>query len=179
MRQVSYTKRVYFISLGIAVGSGVLASLLNVALAYGGAITSSVVADGGSPSMAPFAVWPIALLGGSIANIAYAVYLLSRNRSWVLFKDSFTELFFPVLSALLWMGGIALYSSGTTYLGMLGVSIGYAVFMITMVLSGQLAGILTGEWKLMTPPTYRAFIGGIGLLLVAVLMMGVSRYFSR
>ena len=179
MRQVSYTKRVYFISLGIAAGSGVLASLLNVALAYGGAITSLAVARGGNPSMAPFAVWPIALLGGSIVNIAYAVYLLCRNRSWVLFKGSFTEIVFPILSAVLWMGGIALYSSGTTYLGVLGVSIGYAVFMITMVLSGQLAGILTGEWRLMTPPTYRAFIAGIGLLLIAVLMMGGSRYFSR
>jgi L-rhamnose-H+ transport protein len=179
MRQVAFTRQAYSISLGITVGSGILASLLNVALAYGDPITSLVEARGGSPSMAPFAVWPIALLGGSIANIAYAVYLISRNRSWGLFRGSISEGAFPVLSALLWMGGIALYSSGTTYLGTLGVSIGYAVFMITMVLSGQLAGILTGEWRLMPPTTYRAFVAGIVLLLIAVLMIGGSRYFVQ
>lgn len=179
MRHVAYSRRVYFLSLAIAAGSGVLASLLNVALAYGGAITSLAVSHGGSMAMAPFAVWPIALLGGSIVNIAYAAYIVSRDKAWGAFRGGILEVLFPFLAALLWMGGIALYSSGTTYLGVLGVSIGYAVFMLIMVLSGQLAGAMTGEWKSMTSQTYRAFFSGIAALLVAVLIMGGSRYFAK
>lgn len=179
MRQAGLSKTAYMLSLGIAAGSGVLASLLNVALAYGGAITSLTVQHGGSPAMAPFAVWPIALLGGSLVNIAYAIRTISRDRSWGAFRGNYVEILFPFLSALLWMGGIAVYSSGTTYLGVLGVSIGYAVFMIIMVVSGQFAGIITGEWNFMRASTYRAFFSGIAVLLVAVLMMGGSRYFSN
>lgn len=179
MRQTAFTKEAYFLSLGIAAGSGVLASLLNVALAYGGAITSLAVLHGGSPSMAPFAVWPIALLGGSIVNIAYAAYVISRDQSWGDFKGGYIETLFPFFAALMWMGGIAVYSSGTTYLGILGVSIGYAVFMIVMVVSGQFAAVVTGEWSLMRASTYRSFFSGIAVLLMAVLMMGGSRYFAQ
>jgi L-rhamnose-H+ transport protein len=178
MRQVSYSRRVYTISLGIAVGTGILASLLNFALALGGNIEEAVVAHGGSASMAPFAVWPLALLGASIVNIGHPVILITRNRGWGLFKGSIAELFFPALAGLLWMGGIAIYSSGTTYLGLLGVSIGFAVYMITATLVGQLIGVVTGEWKGMPSSTYRAFIIGIVLLVIAVLMVASSRYFS-
>lgn len=179
MRQAGLTKRAYLLSLGIAAGSGVLASLLNVALAYGGAVTALAVAHGASPAMAPFAVWPIALLGGSLINIAYAVRIISREHSWGAFRGNYVEVLFPLLAALLWMGGIAVYSSGTTYLGVLGVSIGYAVFMIIMVVSGQFAGVMTGEWKLMRASTYGSFFSGIAVLLIAVLMMGGSRYFAN
>lgn len=179
MRQTGFTKGAYLLSLGIAAGSGVLASLLNVALAYGGAITSLAVAHGASPAMAPFAVWPIALLGGSLVNIAYAVRIISRDQSWGAFRGNYVEMLFPFLAALLWMGGIAVYSSGTTYLGVLGVSIGYAVFMIIMVVSGQFAGVMTGEWNFMRASTYRSFFSGIAVLLIAVLMMGGSRYFAN
>ena len=156
----------------------ILASLLNLALAFGGHIEEMVVARGGSASMAPFAVWPLALLGASIVNIGHPVILITRNRGWGLFNASIAELSCPVLAGLLWMGGIAIYSSGTTYLGVLGVSIGFAVYMITATLVGQLAGVVTGEWKAMPSSTYRAFIVGIVLLVIAVLMVASSRYFS-
>lgn len=179
MRQAGLSKRAYLLALAISAGSGVLASLLNVALAYGGAITNLVVERGGNPAMAPFAVWPIALLGGSLVNIGYAIRVISRDQAWGAFRKGRVEVLFPLAAALLWMGGIAIYSSGTTYLGVLGVSIGYAVYMIILVLSGQLAGVATGEWKLMHASTYRSFISGIAVLILAVLMMGGSRYFSN
>jgi L-rhamnose-H+ transport protein len=179
MRQEGMSRSAYFISLGIAAGSGVLASLLNVALAYGGAITALVVVRGGNAALAPFAVWPIALLGGSLVNIAYAIYLISREKSWGCFRGHYIEVLFPLLAASLWMGGIAVYSSGTTYLGILGVSIGYAVFMIIMVISGQIAGVMTGEWSAMRASTYRSFFSGIAVLLVAVVMIGVSHYLTQ
>ncbi len=179
MRQASYSASAYIFTLGIAIGSGVLSSLLNIALAYSGHIMKLAEQQGGQPSWTPFAVWPIALLGGSLANIGYAMYLLSKNKTWGNFRtDFFPELFYPVLAACLWMAGIALYSSGTTYLGSLGVSIGFAVFMITMIVSGQFTGLITGEWRLMKPKTYISFAAGVGLLILAVLTIGLSKYFE-
>ena len=121
MRQSSYSGSAYLMVIGIAVASGVLASLTNIALAYSGTITRSVELEGGRSYWAPFAVWPIVFLGGSIANIGYAVYLMTKNKTWSRLVSSPSEPFNPFLAACLWMGGIALYSSGTTFLGSLGV----------------------------------------------------------
>jgi L-rhamnose-H+ transport protein len=179
MRQSSYSGSAYLFTVGIAVASGVLASLLNIALAYGGSIMKNAESHGGRSSWAPFAVWPIALLGGSMANMAYAAYLITRNKTWGRLTGGFRELGNPLLAACLWMGGIALYSTGTTFLGSLGISVGFALFMISMILSGQIAGIVTGEWKLMKRRTYLTSVAGVSLLVLAVITIGFSKYVGK
>ena len=175
------TRGRYVVDLAIGTVSGVLASLLNVALGYSGDIIAKVEAEGGQASWAPFAVWPIALLGGSSVNFAYASYLLTINHTWSRFiSNSFIigvrEAFNPILAGCLWMGGIALYSSGTTYLGVLGVSIGFALFMSLIVLCGQFAAIITGEWAGCESAIYRPFIFGIALLFLAMGAIGAANY---
>jgi len=179
MSQVASTPMGYFMSIGIAVGSGVLASLMNVALAYGGDIMQKVRGAGGQASWAPFAVWPIALLGGSLVNIAYCIFLLSRNRTWGNFRGGIREAFNPMLMAFVWMVGIALYSSGTTFLGVLGVSIGFGLFMIVQILTRQLASVSTGEWYFTRPLTSKAFGVGIALLCVAFVVIAAANYMGR
>jgi L-rhamnose-H+ transport protein len=180
MRQENMGGSAYILTLGIAVGSGILSSLLNIALAYGTGIMKAGELFGVKPSWAPFAVWPIALLGGSIVNLAYSAYLLTGRKTWSHFNGfALKEAINPVLAALLWMAGIAVYSSGTTFLGNLGVSIGFAMYMIAMILNGQLAAIVSGEWRLMRRRTYRLFAFGVSLLVVAVITIGTSNYVNK
>jgi L-rhamnose-H+ transport protein len=179
MSQVASTRAGYILNVGIATGSGVLAALLNVALAYGGDIMQKVRVEGGQASWAPFAVWPIALLGGSLVNIAYCIYLLSHNQTWGNFRGGIREVFNPVLAGLMWFGGIALYSSGTTFLGILGVSIGFGLYMIIIVLSGQMAAIFTGEWYLTRRVTSGSFGAGIALLVLAFIAIGAANYMGK
>jgi uncharacterized membrane-anchored protein len=77
------------------------------------------------------------------------------------------------------MGGIALYSSGTTFLGVLGVSIGFGLYMIMIILSGQLAAVFTGEWYFTRRVTSRAFGAGIALLFLAFIAIGAANYMSK
>ena len=179
MSQVASTRTGYILNAGIAAGSGVLAALLNVALAYGGDIMQRVRVEGGQASWAPFAVWPIALLGGSLVNITYCIYLMSLNQTWGNFRGGIRELFNPVLAGFMWMGGIALYSSGTTFLGILGVSVGFGLYMIMIILSGQLAAVFTGEWYFTRRVTSRAFAAGIALLFLAFIAIGAANYMSK
>jgi hypothetical protein len=157
----------------------VLASLLNVALAYGGDIMQKARVEGGQASWAPFAVWPIALLGGSLVNIAYSVYLLSHNRTWGNFRGGIREVLNPALAAIMWMGGIALYSSGTTFLGILGVSIGFGLYMIMVILSSQLAAFFTGEWYHTRRVTWASFGAGITLLVLAFIAIGAANHMGK
>jgi L-rhamnose-H+ transport protein len=179
MTQEAHSRLSYFFFVGLAFAAGVLSALLNLALAYGGDIMEKVRAAGGAASWAPFAVWPIAFFGGSIANITYCVYLLSKNHTWGNFTHGIREVFNPFIAGCMLLAGISLFSSGTTFLGILGVSVGFALYTITVILCGQLAAIFTGEWSRMPWSISRFFAAGIACLFIAVLVIGASNYFGR
>ena len=140
MAQTASTRKEYVMNVAIAFGAGALSALLNISLAFSAGIMDKVRSHGGQAAWAPFAVWPIALVGASLVNLAYSINFLFKNESWVYFPKKLSEIGNPVLAALMWMGAIALYSSATTYLGTLGISIGFALFTLTMIVSGNWPG---------------------------------------
>jgi L-rhamnose-H+ transport protein len=160
----------------LCVVSGFLAALLNIALAFGGDIVQLARAQGAPASWAVFAVWPIALLGGLVVNLGYSVYLLTRNKTWGNFAAKPLEMGAAILGGSIWMIAIAIYSSGTVYLGILGVSVGWALFSITLILSGNLAGLLTGEWKSITRRIFNVNVAGVAVLVVATIVMAAANY---
>jgi L-rhamnose-H+ transport protein len=178
MAQKASTRKEYVRDVAIAFGAGALSALLNISLAFSTGIMHKVRSHGGQTAWAPFAVWPIALLGASLVNLTYSVYLLFKNGSWGLFPRKISEIVSPVTAALMWMGAIALYSSATTYLGTLGISIGFALFTLTLILSGQLAGVVTGEWRFMLRSVYSSFVAGIGFLVLAILAIAAANYYQ-
>jgi L-rhamnose-H+ transport protein len=178
MSQEKPTRKSYILMVLVAILSGLLAAFMNLALAYGGEISKGAEQAGAPPQWAPFAVWPVAFIGGSVMSFAYSFFLLSRNKTWMHFAGPKREILNPVVSACMWTGGVLLYSSATTYFGVLGVSIGFALFFIVLMICGQLMGALTGEWRQMQPKTYGTFALGIALLCVAVVTFGAAHYFS-
>jgi L-rhamnose-H+ transport protein len=66
----------------------------------------------------------------------------------------------------LWMAAFALYGVSSAYLGKLGTSAGWAIFQIFMILTANLSGVLTGEWK--AAPRYARHALNTGLFLLAV-----------
>jgi L-rhamnose-H+ transport protein len=172
----SRSRGAYPLVMLIAVISGLFAALLNIALAFGGDIVTLARAQGAPAAWAVFSVWPLALLGGLIINLAYSVFLMMRNHSWAGFTEKPGEILFPVLGGSLWMIAIAIYSSATVFLGLLGVSVGWAVFQITLILSGNLAGIWTGEWRTATKNIFNINLAGVAVLFAATVMMAIANY---
>jgi L-rhamnose-H+ transport protein len=175
----SNSRRTYVTAMVLAVVSGLLAALLNIALALGGRIVELARAEGAAASWAVFAVWPIALSGALLTNLAYAVYLLFRNHTWANFLASPAEVGKPILAGALWMIPIAIYSSGTVFLGILGVSAGWALFQVMLLVSGNLAGIRTGEWRYTGKRIFQVNLAGVGVLLAATAMMGAANYLAH
>ena len=169
----------YFAVMLLAVISGLLAALLNIALAFGDEIVGLARAEGAPAHWAVFSVWPLALLGGMIVNLAYSSYLLSRNHTWRNFFDRPLEVGGPIAGGSVWMIAIAIYSSGTVFLGLLGVSVGWALFQITMILSGNLAGIWTGEWRATGSTIFGVNLTGVVTLLVATIVIASANYMIR
>jgi L-rhamnose-H+ transport protein len=115
-------------------------------------------------------VWPVALAGGLLPNLAYTLYLLGRNRSWNKLRSVYPDFFLSLLMGLLWIFAVAIYGLATYQLGRLGDSAGWAIYQITMVPTASAAGVLSGEWKNATARSVRCFTFGIATLVVAVTM---------
>lgn len=155
----------YALALASAVICGVLAPMLNYSFAFGQNVADQAVRQGVPHAAAVYAVWPVGLFGGFIPNAAYCLYLLGRNATWKNFRTSpGNGVGFGSLMGILWMGAMAVYGVSSVYLGALGTSVGWALFQIFMIITANLSGVLTGEWKDTSAANKRKL--GVGLLLL-------------
>jgi len=170
----SPSHRSYFAAILLAVLCGLMAPMLNYSFAFGQDIAKSAVVLGNQPAHAAYAVWPIALAGGLIPNVAYSLWLLVKNRTWSLFRSTPPDLLRSSLMGVLWMGAFALYGMSATYLGALGTSVGWGLLQIFMIMTATMAGVLTGEWKHAGRSAKVLLGSGIASLTVAIVLLAVS-----
>ena len=140
-------ERSYMIGVFMAAAAGLLAPMLNYSLAFGDIFILEALRHQATPPDAPYAVWPIALFGGSLPNLAYAGWLMYRNKSWGNFIPVWPQILTGTMMGVLWMGSVAAYGTATTLLGMLGASIGWSIYQISMILTANISGWIAGEWK--------------------------------
>jgi len=161
--------------VAIAVLCGIMAPMLNYAFAFGQPIAEAAVRMGTSKESAGYAVWPIALLGGLGPNVAYSVYLLQRNRTWNRFKGGWVRDGSMGLGmGIFWMGAMSLYGVGSVFLGTLGTSVGWALFQIFMIMTANLSGVLTGEWKGAPRAAILRLSIGLALLAAATILIALG-----
>lgn len=162
---------------------GILSGLLPVAMAtrWSGRLASAVVLYGGAPATrASNAVLALVLIGGSLPNCSYCVYLLVANRSYRLYNRrgggrswgavlSMTALY----SASLVLWGFAV---SPALLGVLGVSVGWAMFVGMIVISSTVAGLMNGEWKDADTSALRTLAMSLGCLLLSMVLICFGNY---
>jgi len=164
----------YVVVVLMAILCGFMAPMLNFSFAFGQDIARKAVSLGNSELRAGYAVWPLALAGGFLPNIVYSVFLLQKNHSWKLFKESVPDPAFSALMGTSWMGAFALYGVSATYLGSLGTSIGWGLFQIFMIMTAMLSGVFTGEWKRAPRSAVTLLITGFGSLIAATALLAAA-----
>jgi len=160
----------YLTGLLMALCSGVLASFMNVGVAFGAPLAAQAAAQGSSQSSSMYAVWLPLLLGGAIPNFLYCLFLLNSRKTWRRYRGTSqswnTSL--AAVMAILWFFSTALYGVASHSLGAWGAVLGWPVFMSVIVIGAGLLGIVTGEWSHSgrSPVLFQA--GGILLLVFAI-----------
>jgi L-rhamnose-H+ transport protein len=150
--------------------SGVLGSLLNLGLAYGNGIQEEARLRGASNTMTSNAVWLPCVYAGFIPGVIYCLYLMKKNASVAGIRTQ-AAWYYWIMAAcmgLLWYGSILLYSLSTSRLGELGPSIGWPLFLSSIVLVSTSIGVLTGEWSPSLRGPFRTLLIGLLLLLSAI-----------
>jgi hypothetical protein len=110
-----------------------------------------------------------------LCNVGYTNYRLSRNRTYVLFGRKWGMIVASgVTMGVLWMLGFAFYRAGVSRLGALGPSFGWSVLMSVMVLTANLLGIQTGEWRDAPRSSKQKLWIGMALLSIALFGLGAA-----
>lgn len=165
------TTQGYRTGLWMALVAGLLAPMLNYALAFGGDIVREAVRHGATAANAPYAVWPVALGGGLIVNASYSIYLLFVNKTWRLYQKRQWDFALSACMGILFIGAVSVYGMGTTYLGPLGASIGWALFQIFIIMAANVSGLILGEWKGLGKKQAYALWSGLALLTLATVVI--------
>ena len=149
--------------------------MINYSFVFGQDIAARAVQLGISPIRAAYTVWPVSLAGGLLPNLAYCVYLLSKKKTWALFRGPWLpDAGFAVLMAVLWMGALAIYGAASVCLGALGTSVGWGLIQILSIMTANIGGLLAGEWTAAPASARRTLYAGLALLTVATVLLAAG-----
>ena len=162
----------------VCIVAGILSSMLNLAFVFADSIRVLALMAGASASAAVNTLWLPILIAGFLPTLAYCSYLLTENRSWsgFLAPGTGSHWMIAVLMGLLYLGGLSLYGIGAVKLGEMGAVLGFPIFMSTIVLTGNLAGVLTGEWRTSQHRAYRYGVCGMLLLIASIVIIGLASH---
>jgi L-rhamnose-H+ transport protein len=174
-------RRNYAYGIGICVASGLLSSAGNIGFVLGEPIVARARALGADPNFAPNVVWALLTISLFLCNAAYAMRRLIANGTLPRFRVHRPGLNFicGLMMGTLWMLGFAFYGAGTSRLGPLGASFGWSAMMSTMVVTANLLGLWTGEWKGAPRSSLRLLFFGLSLLLAALFGLGYANQLSQ
>lgn len=160
----------------LCIGSGIFSSMLNLALAFGAPVAETAAKAGATVTGGQNAIWALAVGAGSLANIAYTLLLLFRNRSWSNFgiNGSARNMLLAAVMGILWMAGVFIYGAGAASLGKLGAVIGWPLFMSMVIISGNVWGLATGEWKDAPRSALFTNLVGVAFLIGAIVVISVG-----
>ncbi len=159
----------------ICVLAGVFSPMLNFAFVFGEPVRRTASSFGAAGGNAANAVWALTLTAGFVANAGYAAWLMYRNRSWPLFRErTGVNLWWSSLMGLLCFGSFLVYGFGASALGPLGGIVGWPLFMSMSLITSNSLGALSGEWRGAPRQAVRLSIGGIAMLILAIVVIAVG-----
>jgi len=170
--------RPLWVGILLATGSGIFSAVFNIGYSLAQPIIVTAQKAGLSAVAGANLVWWLMLGAGAVANLAFCIYLFSKNHSAKKFiRPGGSRLYWlAALMGLLWGGSIFVYGSAATRLGRLGPAIGWPISLAVGLLVANLAGIFAGEWRNASGAAQRWLRSGIAVLLVAI---GLLSWASR
>jgi len=165
----------------LAIAGGVLSGLmpLGLSMAWARDISGAAVTFGGASETAAQNVLllPI-LIGGSIPNCLYAAWLLFKNKTFQRYSQNLAYWPIILLMGVMYTGSVLMWgmSSSHSMLGTLGPSVGWALFIGGLVVSSNVGGFATGEWKGAGSQALRWMVSGITLMVLAAALIGYGNY---
>lgn len=157
--------------------AGLLAPLLNVALASGDGIIRLALEAGAKPHFAANSVWGLTVFMGGLPSVGFCLAKLKKNRTWNQYagETAGRNLLLCFSMGFLFITATTAYGAGAGALGPLGPVLGWPVYMSAVILGNNFWGWYTGEWKGAHPSAVRTMFLGIGFQIFGMGMAGAAK----
>ena len=166
--------------VAVAVFSGIMSSCFAFGLAAGEPIKAISAAAGTGPLWTGLPILCLVMFGGLVTNGLWCAWLIVKNRSagqWLgrgaVAKGAPLGLNY-LLSALagtMWYFQFFFYTMGESQMGRFGFS-SWTLHMASIIIFGTLWGFAFKEWKAAAPRVKAMVWTGIGLLVLATVVIG-------
>jgi L-rhamnose-H+ transport protein len=156
--------------------SGLGSALVAIGFDSGQSLMSASQQLGGSSIWAPMAAWLPLMVAGGIPNLLYCLYLIRKNKTGGKFSEGGTAGYWilALVMAIFWFGSTLMYGIAKGSLGSWGTSIAWPMFMSLIVITASVHGIRTGEWKGTGTTPLRIQLGGVAVLILAVILLNMA-----
>ncbi|MCL5098802.1 MAG: hypothetical protein M1608_14975 [Candidatus Omnitrophica bacterium] len=178
LKQLQKTSGGFLGGLIMVVIAGILSTGPNFAFAYSqGPIVAAMKAQRAGDVPATFAVWAVGMLGGALVNVGYAMYLMTRNKSWKGLAVNWKETIIPAIGGVQFCLAITLLGHGSLMLGALGASVGWGIYQAMQILGNQGVGFISGEWRGVVGTPRNQMYTAIVILIAASSILAIGNSF--
>lgn len=162
----------------VAVFGGIMSASMALAFTAGKPIADAAAGAGTQDVFKNMPLLVLALAGGFTTNFISTMIVTARKKAfgdYVLRPRSvlFFNYFLALISGLMWYGQYFGYGTGATKMGEYGFA-SWSIFMASIIIFGNLWGLLLNEWKLVDTRTRVVLWLGIVMLVISVVMIGVG-----
>jgi len=179
LRTAKRATKSFVIGLGWCFLSGILSSCSNIGFDLAAPIASALEKLGTTPLLASLIRWVPVFWGGYLAVIIFSGSAMAKNGTWKNFTKSGTSPDFMravSLGALSFVGQ-GLYGMGASSLGLLGTTVGYAVFLALSIVAALLFGFMIGEWRQASREALNTLYLGVAVLIASVALLAYANSF--
>jgi L-rhamnose-H+ transport protein len=173
------------LGLTVAIVSGVLSACFNFGLEAGQnmATVANNIWTTANPGQGEFlfrnnVVYVVVLWGGLTTNFIWCMILNARNKTFGNYGDKRTPLMrnylLSALAGTTWFLQFFFYGMGESKLGN-GAS-SWILHMSFIILVANVWGIVSKEWKGVTPKTKLTLLMGVATIIAAVMIVGYGNY---
>ena len=154
--------------------AGALSAMNNFGPIFGQRIVDAAVLSGASELGKMNAMWAPLFTANYLINGGYALYLMLRRGTLRLLVRQGSPGYFlqALFMGIAWPMCLIVYGMGVSRLGSYGAYTAYPMFLGAMILTGNLVGILRGEWRGTAAATRGVMAAGIVVLAAASVLLG-------
>jgi L-rhamnose-H+ transport protein len=176
-QQEGTAKRMSFkVGLIICILAGVGSPLINFGLAFGEPLKALAAQVGVSPRSQANVIWAPLVTASLVPYLIYCAYLWKKNKTAHLFFRPQTAIYwvFGAMMGVLWFGSTVIYGAATAQLASLGPILGWPLFMSSIIITSNVWGFVTGEWKTAGQKALAAMLAGVLFLIFGFVTLAAS-----
>jgi hypothetical protein len=168
-------------ALLVCIGSGLLSACANLGFTFASRVGEEAQKLGVSPVFSTLASWMPVFWGAMVSLLLWFGGLQIKKGTWQknFGPDAAHDWMMGVLMGGIWFLATIPYGLGAYYLGRLGTSVGWAVYLAFTLLVANIFGFMTREWTSAPPQALRKLYAGLSVLIVAIVVLAIGNSMTR